>query len=201
MVRIGLTGGSGSGKGYVTGLLEKRGYPCLDTDKLVHLLYKTDSRLISELTVLFGNDILDINGSVDRTELRKIVFADKKALHLLNKTVHKRVMDYCLLWLDEKESDGCLGAVIDAPQLFEAGMEQFFDFIVSVVCPVEIRVKRIMERDGLSVSDAELRISNQMSDEEYASKSHFVILNDGSLGMEERLSDILEKINLPSDDR
>ena len=159
-MRIGLTGGSGSGKSLVASILLENGVPSLDTDAVVHSLYE-GGEYPQTLASLFGDTILTPTGAVDRMALAAIVFADREKLALLNKTVHGAVREICLRFLREQEAAGFRAAVIDAPQLFEAGMEGDFDRIIAVYAPKKDRVKRIMERDGITRAAAERRLASQ----------------------------------------
>lgn len=196
MLRIGLCGPSGSGKGYVGKLIEGMGFPCLDTDALVHEMYRTDRSLINTLARRFGSEIICFDGSVDRSVLRKIVFSDRSSLNDLNKIVHCRVEDYCRQWMENCEKMGHAAAFIDAPQLFEAGMEGDFDYIIAVVSPPSVRLERIINRDGITKEAAAVRMSNQLSSEEYVAGSHFVINNGGNDNCRLQLENIFVKIGL-----
>ena len=196
MLRIGLCGGSGVGKGYISKILKEYGFECLDTDLLVHRMYSSDRELIDTISKEFGSETVSPDGSVDRAVLRGIVFSDKKALDKLNRLVHARVGGYCLDWMAEREIGGARAAFIDAPQLFEAGMEGCFDYIIAVVSPDEERIERILKRDMISRENAEKRIACQMTNEEYSEKCHFTIDNSANSDSKEQLKNILKKIGL-----
>ena len=196
MLRIGLCGGSGSGKGYICNILKSMDFPCLDTDALVHLMYNKDQSLISSLAKIFGNQIISSSGGIDRKILREIVFSDRNALETLNITVHQKVSEYCRNWMDEHEKSCVKAVFIDAPQLFEAGMENDFHYIISVIAPEETRICRIIERDKITKEQATKRISNQLSNEDYIKRSHFVINNGENDNPEEQLKRILYEVKL-----
>jgi len=190
---IGLTGGSGSGKGYICRLFEEVGIPSLDTDKVVHDLYSNDPMLLSELVKEFGYEILE-NGQVNRKVLGKIVFSDPDKLDTLNYIVHKYVLAECRKWLREKEREGYGAAIIDAPQLFESGFHNECDYVISVLASNEERIDRIINRDNISYNEALKRIQNQMSNEQYAERSDFVIYNNAADNPEIQIANILHKI-------
>ncbi len=196
MLKMGLCGGSGVGKGYISGLLTEYGFPCLDTDLLVHGMYQNDRELICTIAKEFGEKAVSSSKTVDRGVLREIVFSDRDALFKLNGIVHKRVDKYCKEWIAEQESKGHKAVFIDAPQLFEAGMEKDFDYIIAVICPVEERIERIIKRDKISREGAEKRLSNQLSDSEYSKRSHFVINNSSNSDSGEQLKKILCEVGL-----
>lgn len=190
---IGLTGGSGSGKGYICRLFEEVGIPSLDTDKVVHDLYTNDPMLLSELVKEFGYEILEY-GQVNRKVLGKIVFSDPDKLDTLNYIVHKYVLAECRKWLREKEREGYGAAIIDAPQLFESGFHNECDYVISVLASNEERIDRIINRDNISYNEALKRIQNQMSNEQYAERSDFVIYNNAADNPEIQIANILHKI-------
>ena len=196
MLRLGLSGGSGSGKGYICAMLKSMGFACLDTDNLVHKLYNEDKALIEKIKNEFGDEVVSKAGTIDRSVLRNIVFSDKNKLKTLNLIVHRHVDQYCVNWLEDQENSGKSAAFIDAPQLFEAKMEHRFDYIISVIAPLEERVQRIIKRDGITKEAAEKRINNQMTNDEYKKRSHFIIHNGQTDNSLEDLIKILRSIGL-----
>ncbi len=180
MKKIALCGPSGVGKGYISSIItEKFGFPVLDTDALVHEMYRSDDILISELGNIFGEEIIK-DGEINRKALREIVFFDRKALEKLNRTVHKRVFDYTVSWFSKMENEGFPLAFADIPQIIESGMTDFFDIIIGITAPLEVRIKRIISRDGISREDAIKRIENQLTPEEYVKICRYTINNDGN---------------------
>ena len=179
MIRIALTGPSGAGKGYAAKLLEKRGIAVLDTDSVVHGLY-AEGDLPIRISEMFGEQVLSPDGSVNRKALGKIVFQDKEALSALNRVVHEAVKRKTELWLRKQQKGGAEMAAVDAPQLFEAGMQGDFDLVVSVIADDEVRLLRICQRDGIEREQALLRMKNQMSAEQYSRKSQVTIVNNGT---------------------
>ena len=109
MIRIALTGPSGSGKGHVSKIFSSYGIACLDTDSVVHSLYEK-GELADRLADLFGKNVLSQNGCVNRKELAKIVFSDSDKLKLLNQTVHAAVKIYVKDWLEQQQNAGASAA-------------------------------------------------------------------------------------------
>lgn len=177
---IGLTGTSGSGKGYVCDAFSKYSVNSIDTDKIVHLLYKKDEDCKNELRDRFGDAIFNSYGSVCRTRLRKIVFSDKEKLQILNKTVHKHVIKKCEEKIKEAEKRGKKAIIIDAPLLYEAGLDKRCDFVIAVTASEDVRRARIAERDHLNEKDIESRMKNQHSDAFFAEKADYTIVNNGN---------------------
>ena len=193
MIRIALTGPSGAGKGYVGKLLAEKGLAVLDTDRLVHALY-AGGALPLQIAALFGNEVLAPDGSVARKRLAEIVFSDREALGRLNGVVHAAVKQEVFLWLADREREGYRAAVVDAPQLFEAGMEKDFDSVIVVTAPLACRIERICARDGIERERALERIQNQMSAEDYSRRADYVIVNDGVTDPRKRIDTVINQI-------
>lgn len=178
MKLIGLTGTTGSGKGYVSAEFARLGIMSVDTDGIVHRLYREDQACIQLLTEEFG-DILARDGSIDRKKLAAIVFADRERLQTLNGIVHRLVQAEVEKIRDVHAQKGEAYLLIDAPQLYEAGMDRICDKVIAVVAPTALRIDRICARDGLSRAAAEARIAAQHSDAFFEENADYVIWNDG----------------------
>ena len=197
MIKIGLAGGSGSGKGYVSKRLLAEGIPSFDCDLVYHELISRDSEVSRELISEFGPEIGAPDGGIDRAALRSIVFSDgaESRRRRLNEITHKHVKRACLSWLRQMQSEGCVAAVVDAPLLFESGFDAFCDLKVSVIASEEIRVNRIMLRDSLPKEAAVRRIRSQMSEEQLRDRSDLVIVNDGDeAALAEQIRQLLNTI-------
>lgn len=190
MLKIALTGPSGSGKGYLSSILEEKGIACLDCDKVVHEIYK-DPAFARMLSDIFMTDLGAPDGGVDRAKLRNLVFGNGEHMEKLSKLIYPLVRQSCLAFLKERESLGALAAAVDAPQLFEAGFEEDYDLILAVTAPVELRIRRIMKRDGITEERALERIAHQMTEKEYAARSHALLVNDEKENLEEALLRVL----------
>ena len=178
---IGLTGGSGSGKSLVAAALLENGVNTLDTDAVYHRLISENTPCTEEIVGHFGEIVRAAGGGIDRAALRGIVMADgqrETALPLLNSITHKYVLEACRGWLAAQESGGAALAAIDAPQLFESGFDRECDAVIAVIAPKEMRVERILLRDGITQKEAEQRILAQKEDEFFRTHADFVILND-----------------------
>lgn len=196
--RIGITGGSGSGKGYVCSILREMGYPCIDTDSIVHALYVTNKDCISELKNEFGDAIFE-NDVLVRSKLAQIVFSDPEKLKILNTIVHRYVISECDNICKELFENGNETVFIDAPQLYEAGMEKMLDAVIAVIAPKDLRIKRIIKRDSISELSAHERIDNQHSDEFFKENADFMIENNLSSSDDElkkRLKEIITELGV-----
>ena len=196
---IGLCGGSGSGKGTVAKLFLNYGIPSIDTDAVYHRLTSQKTPCTDALAVEFGNEILNPDGSLNRKTLSKIVFSGSGSLgkrESLNRISHKFVLDKTRELLREYEAAGVRVAIVDAPLLFESGFNKECDVIISVIAEKDIRVARIVSRDGISEENAILRIEAQKSDEYLTRRSDFVIENSKTLDDVNRAVDEIAKIIL-----
>jgi dephospho-CoA kinase len=189
---IGLTGPSGSGKGYVSEIFSSYGIRSIDTDKTVHALYESDKECRKELLEEFGESIFDKDGNVCRKTLAQIVFSDREKLLRLNSIVHKYVRKKCDEEIEKSRINGEKALIIDAPQLFEAQMEDICDFTVAVTADTAVRIKRLSTRDGLCDADIEKRIKNQHTDEFFREKADYVIVNSGNDDLKLQIEKILE---------
>ncbi|MBE6595650.1 MAG: dephospho-CoA kinase [Ruminococcaceae bacterium] len=201
MIIIGLTGQSGAGKGAASDIFLRYGIPAVDTDAVYHrILSDPQGPCTAELADAFGSEILNADGTVDRKKLAQAVFGkpDTPALlHILNTVTHKYIMAETRKMLHGYELSGKRAAIIDAPQLFEARAEEECDLVVAILAPRELRLARIMERDGISIEAATRRIDAQHSDAFFRERCHAVLENNGNLTMlEEQIRGFLIKFNL-----
>lgn len=158
---IGLTGGSGSGKSSVAAALKKAGARVIDCDKIAHENMKRGGASYNEIVSAFGADILLENGEIDRKKLADIVFSDKKQLERLNKITHSRICGR----VRELVNEGGALIVIDAPLLRQTGLDKLCGEVWITDAPYEARIRRVMERDGISLGEAEKRLKNQRSED------------------------------------
>ncbi|MFN3698974.1 MAG: dephospho-CoA kinase [Dictyoglomus sp.] len=173
--KIGITGGIASGKSLVCSFLRELGIPVVSADDIVKELQK-DEYYLSEIRKLFGDEVF-IGRELNRKKLAEIIFSNEAKRELLNKLLHPPVLEEIKKRI-EKLKDYRIIA-IEVPLLFEVGIEDWFDEIWVVYIPIDLQIKRIMERDKLTKEEALLRIRSQIPLEEKVKKAHFVIFNDG----------------------
>lgn len=178
---IGLCGGSGSGKGTVSGVFAEIGIPSIDTDAVYREMTSSDSPCMRALRREFGEGVVNSLGGLDRTRLASIVFSDPTRLEKLNKIAHSFILDETRRRLAAYNDKGFLAVIVDAPVLFESSFDKECDEIVCVVADREIRTDRIMSRDGITRDAAEKRIASQMPDEILISKCDHVIYNNSDI--------------------
>ena len=180
MLVIGLTGPTGAGKGCVADLFAAFGLPVLNADRIYHALLLPPSACLDELTDHFGKEILTESGTLNRQALGAIVFSNAQELEALNTITHHYVMAEIRKRLEQLRREEAIAAVIDAPQLFEAGADRDCNVIVSVLADPALRIDRIMRRDGIDAEAAVKRISAQKSDAFFRAHSDYVIENNES---------------------
>jgi len=174
---LGITGGSGTGKSTVSRMLEEKGFYIIDADKVAREIVEVGMPALAEIKEYFGESVIKEDNSLDRRALAGIVFNDKNSLAKLNEITHKYITEE----IDKRLSEfGGEWAVIDAPLLFESGIGDKCDLILSVVADYDVRKERIIKRDSLSQQQAEQRINAQKDKQFYIEKSDFVIENNGS---------------------
>ena len=183
---IGLCGGSGSGKGTVSVLFLKHGFRTIDTDAVYHKLVSKKSKCLDALTKEFGEEILSPDSSLNRKKLSEIVFKSEESaskLAALNAITHKFVLEETRGLILRYEKMGVPAVLIDAPLLFESGFNKECDEIICVTADKDVRVERIMKRDGLTKKDAFLRVNTQLPDEYLIRNSDYNIENNKTDGV------------------
>jgi dephospho-CoA kinase len=176
MWKVGITGGIGSGKTSACRLFEILGIPTYYSDDEAKRLMVEDKMLVRQITKLFGKQAYDKSGQLNRKHIAAIVFADKSKLALLNALVHPAVGRDALRWF-RNQKDGPF-ALQEAALLFESGNYKNLDFIIVVTAPIEVRVERVMKRDGITAQEVRARINNQMDEQQKVQRANFVIHND-----------------------
>ena len=172
---IGITGGTGSGKTTLLHHIRQAGGVILDCDAIYHELLKTDQVMLSAIEARFPGTVED--GRLDRKKLGSIVFADENALLDLNYITHAAVKAEVLRRLEVKPRL----AAIDAIGLFEGGLAELCDVTVAVTAPAELRIRRLMARDGISEEYARSRIDAQHNDDWFRQRCDRVLENSGDM--------------------
>lgn len=179
---LGLTGPSGSGKGFLKKTFEKHRIAYLDTDAVYHGLVDKPSLCTEELEEAFGSFILCSDGSLNRKKLAAFVFSgdekEKERLAVLNEITHRHVLRAARTWLSEKQAKGYKAAAIDAPLLYESSFDKECDFVIVVLASASLRLSRIMARDGLNEQQAKARMHAQPSDDFYKARADYIIYNN-----------------------
>ncbi|MBQ7897709.1 MAG: dephospho-CoA kinase [Clostridia bacterium] len=191
---IGVSGQSGAGKTTALEVLRSRGAYVIDCDKVSREVMEKNTPCTKELISVFGDSIASEDGEIYRKKLGEIVFSDKEKLQTLTEITHRYIKKRIFELLDGAKEEGERFAVIDAPLLFESGLDKICDVTLAVTAPKEERIERIIKRDGITRILAEKRISSQLSENELIKRSHAVIVNDkGLLELEEKVLDFAER--------
>ena len=177
---IGLTGGIGSGKSTVTEYIREKGYIVIDADQIAREITQPGGKVLIRLIEAFGDDFLDDNGELRRKALGNHVFGDKRKENLLNEITHTGITGEIKARLRDAYDNDVERIFIDAPLLFEVGMDFWCDETWLVTCDDETRIQRVMTRDGIDESKVRERIESQMDDSEKCEKSDFVVSNSGT---------------------
>lgn len=172
-LKVGLTGGIGCGKSTVLQLFKDLGIPCFEADSIARGYYN-QSDFVSQLCSLLGNEIIAPDGTVNRTAVADIVFADKSLLLELNKLVHGRVIDQFNFWCSQQHAPY---VVFESAILYEYNFDRMMDKMVAVYVDDEERIARVMQRDHVSRASVEARINNQYPAKYALMNADYVILN------------------------
>ena len=180
---IGLTGPTGAGKSTLCEKIKEWGIPCINTDDIYHSIISYPSPCVKELQNTFGDSIIDEKGSLNRPALAKIVFEDpneKESLQILNDITHKYIWEETQKIITQYANRGKKAVILDAPVLFSSKIfVESCTLIISVICDKEIRLERLLSRDGISKEQLLNRINAQPSNEFFVENSDYCIINDG----------------------
>ena len=174
MLKIGLTGGIGSGKTTVAHIFETLGIPVYYADDAAKRLMNTNEELKSLIIQHFGNESYQ-QGELNRKYIASIVFNDKEKLELLNSLTHPITMQDALVWMNKQTTPY---VIKEAALLFESGAAEQLDYIIGVYASQHIRVKRVMDRDKTSIDEVMKRITRQIDEEMKMKLCDFVITNN-----------------------
>ena len=179
---IGLTGNIASGKSTVSSILRQQGAQIVDADKIARQVVRIGSPALEEIVRVFGNEMIQPDGSLNRKALGKHVFSDPEELKKLNALVHPRIRKVIVDKIDafHKNSDHTF-LVVDSALLFETGLDQYMDRIWFVDADESVRLARLVKRDDMSSGDARERIQSQQPAEVKKSRSDWVIHNEGTI--------------------
>ena len=176
-MRIGITGNIGSGKSTVCKIFSSLGISVTYADPLARELMRSRLGLRAALIDLFGDEVYQINGELNKEVIAQGIFSDQGLKTALEKLVHPQVHSYLSHWFRDREDPY---AIEEAALIFESGGDMFLDKIIVVSCPLDIRAQRVMARDSVSKDEVLRRDSNQWPEEKKVELAHHVIVNDGN---------------------
>jgi len=174
MKKIGLTGGIGSGKTYISNIFKSLGIPLFNSDIEAKILMNSSKKLISQIKKEFGEDIYT-NENFNKEKLSSIVFSNSDKLQKLNSLVHPIVKEEFDNWCKKQTSPY---VIKEAAILFESNSHLGLDAVICVSAPLELRMERLLKRDNSSEKEIKKRIENQISQEEKENLSDYIIVND-----------------------
>ena len=176
MLKVGITGGIGSGKSTICRILENLGVPIFNSDKVGRQILDEDYQAKKEVVRVFDADMYKSNGELDRERMASVVFNDPRALNRLNAIVYPRVKEAFEQWCQENQD--ATYVVKEAAVLFESGSYHDLDKVVTVFAPQEDRIKRVMKRDNVGVEKVRKRMTFQYTDEERNELADFILMNE-----------------------
>ena len=193
MISIAITGGIGSGKSYISHILQEYGIPIYNTDDEAKRLMVSDEGIRHDLIALLGEEVY-VEGTLNKSLLASYLFADAENAARINGIVHPRVkLDFCR-WLEQHTDKEIVG--MECAILFEAGFDDAVDAVVMVYAPEALRVERAMKRDHATEAQIRARIAAQLDDEEKRKRADYVIYTDGSIPLDSQLSTLIAQLKL-----
>ena len=181
MLVIGLTGGIGTGKSELSHILRDLGAVVIESDKVAHQSYEPGTTAHGLIVKLFGEDVLDGSGFIDRKSLGKIVFADTARRLELEKIVWPATRKLTLALLEKETVRGTRVVVVEVPKLYESGWDKVADVVWTVEAPQSVVIQRVERRSGMSELDTKARIAAQFTRQERVDRADIVIENDATL--------------------
>lgn len=188
---IGITGGIGSGKSFISNEIIKRGYAVYNSDIHARKIIDTDPQVIQQLKQLFGDNIYS-NDMLNRPEVAKLVFANKLLLQQMNAIVHPAVKKHFITWALSQVQPVFLEAAI----LVESGFHALCDELILVTAPLDIRINRVLKRDNTTKEAVSQRIKNQMSDEALLPYATVVVNNDETKPVSLLVDELFRKLEI-----
>lgn len=177
MTVIGITGSSGSGKTTLTNILaEELKAKVIYADEVVKKMQVKGNPYFEEIVQAFGNEILDIQGELNRKKLANIIFTNKEKKAILNKLTQEYVVKEIHNQINTAKEDYI---ILDAPLLIESGLNKICNKIIAVICSKKVQIERIIKRDKIDIQTAKERLEAQQINEFYKTNADYIVENDG----------------------
>ena len=193
MIKVGITGGIGSGKTYVCKLLELMNFSVFYSDAEAKKIQDTNAYVRSKLIELFGEQAFTENG-LNRKYIAEIIFGNPTAKKQLEEIIHPKVAEAFATWCEEKANKDERIVFIESAILYESGFDKIVDKVVMVYADEDVRIERSMQRDGADRAAIEERIKNQSSDKDKRLKADFVIHNNPDDLVNKQIIEIIKKL-------
>ena len=191
MIKIGITGGIGSGKSVVATIFELHKVPVYNADEETKKLNNNSPIIREKLTKYFGDDLY-LNNQLDKKKFANIIFSDPEKLKLANSIIHPEVLKHFTNWC-AKLADNSIVA-LEAAILFESNFHKYLDKVVTVHAPLQLRVERVSERDNVPHEIVESRIKHQMPETEKIKMADYVIINDNQTSLIHQVENLLKDL-------
>ena len=187
-MKIGIAGGIGSGKSYVCRLLQRRGITVYDCDSAAKRLIRTSPDIRRRLTALIGPDTYTAEGQLNKAAVAQFLLASEANAQAIDAIVHPAVFrnfeESGLEWLE-------------SAIMYESGIYRLMDRVIVVTAPLEVRIRRVMDRDHITREKVLEWMTRQLPQEEVVGRADFEIVNDGQTDIEQQLNKIIEQCNRP----
>ncbi len=174
MLKVGITGGIGSGKSVVCQVFKTLGIPIFNADETARYLMENDTTLVQRIQWLLGDDVY-LDGKLDREKVSAIIFKEPEKLEKLNSIVHPATISYANTWMEKQVAPY---VIKEAAIFFESGSFKDIDIMVGVFAPKELRIQRAMDRSKISRDKVEAIIAKQIDEDEKMKRCDHVITND-----------------------
>ena len=193
MIKVGITGGIGSGKTYICKLLELMNFSVFYSDAEAKKIQDTNAYVRTKLIEFFGEEVYTEDG-LNRKYIAEIIFNNPTAKKQLEEVIHPKVAEAFATWCKEKENTDERIVFIESAILYESGFDKIVDKVIMVYADEDVRIERSMQRDGADRTAIEERIKNQSSDNDKRLKADFVIHNNPNDYVNKQIIEIIKKL-------
>ena len=193
MIKVGITGGIGSGKTYICKLLELMNFSVFYSDAEAKKIQDTNAYVRTKLIEFFGEEVYTEDG-LNRKYIAEIIFNNPTAKKQLEEVIHPKVAEAFATWCKEKENTDERIVFIESAILYESGFDKIVDKVIMVYADEDVRIERSMQRDGADRTAIEERIKNQSSDNDKRLKADFVIHNNPDDHVNKQIIEIIKKL-------
>lgn len=194
MIKIGITGGIGSGKSYIADLIKKQGLPVFNCDDAAKYIMANDDEIKAKLKELIGEEIYTDGGDLNKQMMSDFIYLNEDNRKKINEIVHPAVREQYMRWLSVQYTSVVF---MESAILFESGFSDLVDKVIHVFASDEVRLHRLIKRDGLTRMQAYERMQAQMSEAVKMKFADYCILNNGNMNVAKQLGHILDQL-MPS---